>query len=322
MNCPINPEIDLKPFRIKIAGDLKNILNTPDEQINLDQYIKDTYIMVRDSVADTDLALDYAMLIPQIVQQMTAVDAAFAKALRKRGLTMDALLDNVSDMAEISTKEQLTELKQKLGTSDADASGGPPVNVLGNISKGKNKKKGDPNQTDLFSGPVTDEQVNNANKENPPTQTTKPPLVQSIVRKFKNIINIITNRIFHAPTALSSMVITNDPMEKVFLENVQRNIIEQLAEKADGDYVTSEVILEDKDGDPFPPIVLSMISAKELISNERYKDVLTDEAKKNVELYDNEGVYMVFTDKNGNVAHFLEDGSPTLGEFGSPRFLV
>jgi alkylated DNA repair dioxygenase AlkB len=327
MNCPINPEIDLKPFRVKIAGDLNKILNTPDEQIDLDQYMKDTYIMVRDSVADTDLALDYAMLIPQIVQQMTAVDTVFAIALRKRGLTMDALLDHVDDMTEISTEKQLTELKEKLDKSEAEASGGPPVNVLGNISKGKEKKnEGEPKQLDLFGGPVTNEQLDAADKNQPQTPVTKPPLIQSIVRKFRKIIDIITSRKFVAPTALSSLIITKDPMYRQFLENIQRNIIKSLANQKDGENVR----LFDDDGSdgqpgtPYPPVVLNMISVKELMNNELYKDVLSEAARADIKQYDAEmtGVYMVFTDLANNPVYFLENGKPTFDRsLGRPAYM-
>ena len=116
MKC--NLKIDKqRKLRVLVARHLMDVVekNTP---FNLKDYTRSIHDMIHAKTNDHAKALDYAMLVPLFVDQLSSLDLGIKTALRKNGLSFDTLADLLVQLNDpentISTIENYLELKTDL----------------------------------------------------------------------------------------------------------------------------------------------------------------------------------------------------------------
>jgi hypothetical protein len=303
MICPINTEVDLPKYRTLVYSDLIGL----KENLDVKEYMKQMYNTVYDATADEALALDYARLVPSTIDRIRAIDTNLGKKLRKEnGLNLDTLADLVEDMAD-ATQADLTKLNQEFRSDDKAP--------LAEADKGPEKKE-EPKRTE--------EELNEAEKNEPKAPTTRLPLVQTIIDRARKLLRVRSYLNFRPLTAFATRNIekptygTRSAAEieyATFVGNAQRQLLFNIESQLQNDSNNKGLYINDKDGDVVGKVVLSLVTVKELIENKDgvYSNVMPEELRdifiendKNLE-----GAMLVPTDEVGNPINFLEDGSPT-----------
>lgn len=113
MKC--NLKIDKqRKLRVLVA---RNLMDVVEQNIpfNLKDYTRSIHDMIHAKTNDHAKALDYAMLVPLFVDQLSSLDLNIKTALRKNGLSFDVLADLLVQLNDpentISTIENYLELK-------------------------------------------------------------------------------------------------------------------------------------------------------------------------------------------------------------------
>lgn len=112
MNC--NLKIDKqRKLRVLVARDLMDIVQQ-NQTFDLKEYTRSIYNLIHSKTNDHAKALDYAMLVPLFVDQLSSLDLEIKGALRKNKFSFDTLADlllqlNTPDTT-ISTIENFLEL--------------------------------------------------------------------------------------------------------------------------------------------------------------------------------------------------------------------
>lgn len=90
INCTLTPD-QIRVFRVKVAGDLLDIINDPSGSFTLDGYIRSVYDFVNKATNNKNLATEYAKIAPIMLGQLMIKPDILS--IRKKGLSGDAVLD-------------------------------------------------------------------------------------------------------------------------------------------------------------------------------------------------------------------------------------
>ena len=113
MKCPIDPNIDLKPFRVKVFSDIFELAKG-NEPFDLDAYMKQFYDMVFNHTNDDALALDYARLIPLTIKQLLGIDPELEVTLVDNNAYNPVAVSRKAVALNKATQEELTKLSDEL----------------------------------------------------------------------------------------------------------------------------------------------------------------------------------------------------------------
>jgi alkylated DNA repair dioxygenase AlkB len=301
MKCPIDPSIDLKPFRVKVFGDIYELAKGT-EPFDLDAYMKGFYDIVLNHTNDEALALDYARLIPLTIKQLLGINPKLEVSLLDNNALDSIALTRRAAVLEDATQEELTELGNKLkGVSDEleNANEDPPVET---------------------TPPVTKEQEEAFEKNSPVSVVTMPALTQSlldiILNRVKNTLVARTVNEFQPLTPYA----TRKQYNEGFIANVQRSILAQVEDAMRRDLDATEIEVIDENGAKFSvTIELRMVPSSTIINDPKYAAVLKGlggEAFIQDDQKSPNGVMLVLTDTQGEPVLFSEDGAATLRSNG------
>jgi len=100
INCSLTPD-RIRTLRVKISGDLLDILGNPDVQFDVKSYLRDLYNFVEaGSNGNKNLALDYARMGSVIVSQLVTNRPADIAKLLYKGLDLNELMKKNIEFAD------------------------------------------------------------------------------------------------------------------------------------------------------------------------------------------------------------------------------
>jgi exodeoxyribonuclease-5 len=97
INCTLTPD-QIRVFRVKIAGDLLDIINDLQGSFTLDSYIKGIYAAVEKATSNKNLATEYAKIAPIMIAQLMIKPDVIS--IRKKGLSGDKVLDLIEEFSD------------------------------------------------------------------------------------------------------------------------------------------------------------------------------------------------------------------------------
>ena len=100
INCSLTPD-QIRTLRVKISGDLLDILGNPDIQFDVKSYLRDLYNLIEaGSNGNKNLALDYARMGSVIISQLVTNRPTDIAKLLYKGLDLNGLMKKNIEFAD------------------------------------------------------------------------------------------------------------------------------------------------------------------------------------------------------------------------------
>lgn len=97
INCTLTPD-QIRVFRVKVAGDLLDIINDSQGSFTFDSYIKGIYDSVEKATSNKSLATEYVKIAPIMIGQLMIKPDVIS--IRKKGLSGDDVLDLIEEFSD------------------------------------------------------------------------------------------------------------------------------------------------------------------------------------------------------------------------------
>ena len=116
MKCSVGAEAQQK-LRVKIAGDILDIINSGSGQmLDVKSLTEDVYNLIKQATDDHNQALDYARLVPFMVDQLAASDMRIKEAFVNSGIDRNAFDSLI--LASFKEDTGLESIEKFLGLKD------------------------------------------------------------------------------------------------------------------------------------------------------------------------------------------------------------
>ncbi|TXG78736.1 hypothetical protein E6Q11_00360, partial [Candidatus Dojkabacteria bacterium] len=291
MNCAISRE-QIERFGAQVAKDLLSNIGT-DQPFDLRSYTESIYNKVKEVSNDENRALDYARLVPGLVEQITAFDREIKGNLLSKGFDFNALANLAFQVQEDVTGIEAIKEFMALPTERT------VVDELADLN--------DQQAIEGRAEEVAETEVQEV-EEQPVVPNTTPPVTRNLAGRIYDRIA----QVFKAapPTALvdrnqealsydknSPDYNVPDPSKKFFFD-VKRKILSQLA---NSDFDSSEMNYQGYGG-----LYLTAMSVAELP-----EDYIDQQFKEDIQRFDpdKKGVVLVLTGTTGEPVLFDLEGN-------------